>query len=605
MATSEAAFDLSQAFAAVRRRRLPAALTFVALALGSMLLALLWPPSYSATGTILIEQQELPTDLVRSTVSTYASQRVQIITQRVMTAENLMGIIERFKLYPDMRGRKPREEIIATMRRAVNLQMISADVIDPREGRPTKATIAFSLTYSNRSPQLAEQVANELVSLYLQQNIEQRQKSSHDAVAFLSGERVRLTTDMDALQAKLAAFKAKHENELPELSQVNLANVARTEGEIRDGQTRSQILEQQVLYLDAQLAQINPAAQIYSSTGERVQSPADLLKALRSEYTKATALYSPDHPDVQRLKREIEAMEAKQGIDTAATSAAALEDLKRQLEDAQAKLADASHRYAADHPDVVRYRKLVDSLQQQVAAAAVANNTATDSTGAVTHPQSVPQAQPDSAADNPPYIQLRTQREAALNEIKALADRGAVLQKKLNDYEERLARTPGVEREYSEILRELSSAQNQYAEIRRRQMEADVSDNLEIERKGERFTLIEPPLSPEAPTSPNRPLILLLGTVAAIAAALALIAILEGLDGSVRNRRDLAQLLPVPPLAIIPVMLTSADHRLRARRRVFALYGAAGCLFIALITIHFLYRPLDVIWAVALRRLGV
>src|SRR5215469_10685661 len=131
---------------AIRRRRRQLLLVCSVVLLLTALAAFFWPPRYSATGIILIEQQELPSELVRSTVSSYASQRVQVISQRVMTTENLMNIIQRYNLYPDMRKRRPREEVVRQMRRDTQLQMISADVIDPRDGRPTKATIAFSIT---------------------------------------------------------------------------------------------------------------------------------------------------------------------------------------------------------------------------------------------------------------------------------------------------------------------------------------------------------------------------------------------------------------------------------------------------------------------------
>src|SRR6516162_8265880 len=215
----------------IRRRRRPLLLVIAAVLLLTILAAMFWPPRYSATGTILIEQQELPSELVRSTVSSYASQRVQVISQRVMTTENLMNIIQRYNLYPDVRRRRPREEVVRQMRRDTQLQMISADVIDPRDGRPTKATIAFSITYGSPSAELASKVANELVSLYLQQNIESRQQSSRDAAVFMTSESARLDKDIKELQAKIANFKEQHADELPELTQLNLQQIQHTQDE--------------------------------------------------------------------------------------------------------------------------------------------------------------------------------------------------------------------------------------------------------------------------------------------------------------------------------------------------------------------------------------
>src|SRR5271165_176292 len=97
-------------------------------------------------------------------------------------------------------------------------------------------------------------------------------------------------------------------------------------------------------------------------------------------------------------------------------------------------------------------------------------------------------------------------------------------------------------------------------------MEAQTAENLETERKGERFTLIEPPVTPEEPASPNRPLILIFGLMFAVSAGFGTVAVLENTDGSVRGKHDLQMLLTLPPLAIIPIMLTDLD-RARSRRR--------------------------------------
>ena len=598
-------FRAGQLWVALRRRWVPALVLSIVIIASSIAAAVLWPASYSATGTILIEQQELPVDLVRSTVSTYATQRIQITAQRVMTTENLMGIIQRYDLYADMRRRQPREAIIATMRRAVNLQMISADVIDPRSGSPTKATIAFSITYSNRSPQLAAEVANELVSLYLQQNIEAREKSSHDAVTFIKGESSRLDAEINQLQSELATFKGKHANELPELSQLNLTGVNQMQDQLLETDSRLQSISQQLLFLDSQLAQINPTAQVYTSNGERVQSPADLLKTLRSQYAHDSALYTPSHPDVVRLKRQIASLEASVDADK---PGATLNDYRRQLEDARTQLADALHRYSPDHPDVMRLQRLVDSLQKQVDAQSLKTaKDAKSSAPAAADSADVADTDVEEAqgnADNPAYVQLRSQRSSLSIERKSLEQKRAELQDKQNEYQQRLARTPGVEREYTEILRRLASAQAQYAQLRGKQMEADVAENLETERKGEHFTLIEPPIAPEEPTSPNRGLIIALGLVAGIGSALGVVMLLETLDGSIRGRQQLQSLVSVPPLAVIPIMLTQGDLALRRRHRLYAMFSAFGCCVLAVLAVHLFYRPLDVIWAVAMRHLG-
>ena len=89
-------------------------------------------------------------------------------------------------------------------------------------------------------------------------------------------------------------------------------------------------------------------------------------------------------------------------------------------------------------------------------------------------------------------------------------------------------------------------------QVQQKQMEAQLASNLETERKGERFVLIEPPLEPQKPVSPNQPLILALGAVLALGAAIGLMQLLETLDTRIRGREDIIALLTVPPLAVIP-----------------------------------------------------
>src|SRR6202012_792457 len=141
-------------------------LTFAGGLLLTVVLAITLPPHYRSAGTVLIEQQEMPQELVRSTVSSYADQRIQVISKRVMTTETLLNIIRRYDLYPKERAKDTREALLGKIRKDIGLKMISADVIDPRSGHPTSATIAFEVSFTSRSAELAAKVANELTTLY-------------------------------------------------------------------------------------------------------------------------------------------------------------------------------------------------------------------------------------------------------------------------------------------------------------------------------------------------------------------------------------------------------------------------------------------------------
>jgi len=550
-------------------------------------MAVMWPPTYRTGATILIEQQEIPQELVRSAISSFADQRVQVISQRVMTTQNLMSLIERYNLYPDIRESKPREVLLQKMRNDISLKMISADVIDPRSGRPTQATIAFSISYQNSSPELTLKVANELTTLYLNENLSSRTQMAEQTTAFFSEEAAKQEARIVELDKKLADYKQKHQNSLPELSQLNLQVSDRTGLELHDAENRIAAIDSQQVLLRAQLAQLNPTSQVYSDTGQRVMGVEDRLKSLKSELAGYKARYAPGHPDIINTEREIAGLEKeakehdKEHDDTS--------DIARRLSEAKAQLARAQEKYTPDHPDVIRLTHLVGELETEM--------TAQPSAGTAQKVQ--------THADNPVYIQVKGQLDALIVERESAEKKRNELSAKLDDFERRLALAPAVERDYRELARDLENAQLKYQQIRAKQGDVQVSENLETARKGERFTMIEPPLPPEKPVSPNRIMIMVLGFVLSLGLGLGAAAVRDSFDPSVRGFRDVRQLLSVPPLAAIPTIVTAAEHRTRKRRVRYSWAGSFAILIAAISTVHLLVRPLDVLWITLTRRFGM
>ena len=551
--------------------------------LATILLAILLPATYRSTATILIEQQEIPQELVRSVITSFADQRVQIISQRVMTTQNLLSLIERYNLYPDIREKQPREVLLAKMRGDIGMHMISADVIDPRSGRPTQATIAFSVSYQSRSADLALKVANELTTLYLNENLTSRTQLSQQTSAFFSEEAARQQARIAELDKSLAAFKEKHHDDLPELAQLNIQTAERTELDLRDAENRIAALDSQRVLLQAQLAQISPNSQVYTDSGQRVFGPEDRLKALKSQLASYKARYGPDHPDVISTQREVDGLEKEVSAEDGTP------DRLRQLSEAKGKLASAQEKYSADHPDVVRLQREIAELQKAVETDAHAGNQPTER----------------AHADNPVYIQVKGQLDALTVDRESAVKKRDELHAKFEDYEKRMAHSPEVERQYRELARGLESAQFKYQEILSKQTEAQVSQNLETERKGEKFTLIEPPQPPEKPTSPNRKLILILGFLLSIALGCGAVVAQDSFDASVRGPHDIRQLLQVPALASIPVIVTQADRKQRRRIRGYSWGGGIAAVLVAAVIVNTFVQPLDVMWLSLLRRFGM
>jgi uncharacterized protein involved in exopolysaccharide biosynthesis len=584
--------------AAVKHQKMWLVVTIAAGLLLSIVLAVTLPARYRSAGTILIEQQEIPQDMVRSTVTSYAAERVQVISKRVMTTETLLNIIRRYDLYPKERAKATREELLGKMRNDIGLRMISADVIDPRSGHPTEATVAFEVSYTGVSPDLAARVANELTTLYLNENLNNRTQRARDATQFLESEGDRISHQITDLEAQLARFKDKHLHELPDLVQLNMSLLDRTQEEIRNAESRQTALKQQKVFLEAQLSMIKPNSVVLSDTGERITSTADRLKMARSQLDSLRAIYAPDHPDIITLQREVQGLEKQLAASGEADDPATLageadgaNDLGRRLEQAQAQLEQARQRYTPDHPDRRRLERQVAELQKEVAAAPKIREPASLVTP--TH------------ADNPAYVEIRSQLSATINDLKAGEEELVKLRAQAAGYEQHVSLSPEVEQEYRQLVRDYDNARLKYQDLRSKQVEARTAQDLEADRQGERFTLIDPPLPPETPVSPNRKLILGVGMVLSLGLAAGLLWLLERLDTSVRGRADLYQLLGVPALALVPRILTEADRLEGQRRRRIAAGASAATLCLAVVLVHFLYRPLDVLWFQVMHTFGL
>ena len=156
----------------------------------TILIVLLLPATYRSTGTILIESQKIPQELVQSTVTSFADERIQVIKQRIMTSQQLLAIIKKFNLYTDEIKKTARSEILNDMRNRIFIDRVSANVRNRQRG--ASALIAFTVAFEHKSPALTQKVANELVTLFLDENIKSRTTRAAETTKFLEKESDRL-----------------------------------------------------------------------------------------------------------------------------------------------------------------------------------------------------------------------------------------------------------------------------------------------------------------------------------------------------------------------------------------------------------------------------
>lgn len=571
---------LQDYLAIARRRKRLIIVPFLLMFTAAFVLALAWPPTYRSSATIIIEEPNVPQDLVGSTITGYADQRLQVISQKVMATQNLLEIIRKYDLYPEARQIKPANEVVEAMREMIRMDLIRAEIRDPHSGRESEATIAFNISFDHGAPQTAQRVANEIVSLYLGENMRDRNAKATETASFLAAGALRLEGTIVELENQLAELKVTNAGSLPEQRDYNLQSIARAEQELRDLDRRAQTLRERTIYLQSEMAQISPYG-AFVINGEPVLRPAEQLRAQRIQLASMIGRYGPNHPDVIRTQREVEALEKAVGLgpDTAV--------LQRRLAQVETDWARARERYTDDHPELIRLGREGGGLRAEIARARL-------------QPQKAPSS--GEPPDNPAYIQLQAELEGAKVELKATVDQQAAVRERIAAFERLIERTPLVERAYLPLVRALETAGLEYRELRNKQSAAELGRSLEAERKSERFVLLEPPLLPTQPFKPNRTAIVVLGFVLSLGAGLALAVLAEALETAVQSARQLDQVTGEVPMAIIPYIRNRADAVRAWRARSAVGLGTIAAAGLLLFVVHSYLMPLDLLWATLERK---
>jgi uncharacterized protein involved in exopolysaccharide biosynthesis len=271
---------------------------FVVIASAGAGLAMLLPASYSSEGKILVQSQQIPTELVRPTVTSAAQERIQVIEQRTMSRDNLVAIADKFQLFPDKRKLMSVTELVALMKKQTRIAPVDVQLDFKQRSRLENPTIVFSVGFEYSDAAIAARVANELMTRILNEDLRDRTSRATDTTKFLSREVQKLQADNAALDARIAQLR---------------------------------------------LSQGKPAA------SGNTDQPATMLAQLKAELLQKGTLYSERHPFIQSLKRQIEAMEkaAPPPANADSATSASLEALVAQQEPLQKNLDAASAKLAA------------------------------------------------------------------------------------------------------------------------------------------------------------------------------------------------------------------------------------------------------------------
>jgi len=556
--SEEETLSLEEYWKILKRRRYLFALPAIGIFLAVLIYALNMSAMYRSEATILIEDQAIPEGIVGATIANYASQQIQIVSQRLFTVRNIEELVERLDVYAPTDVPVRATVLAKRFREDMELDVISAEMLGPG-GQSVETAVAFILAFNSPDPDVALNVTQELVTLFQSEN----QRSSSSRAAGVSGLLRSAIADANkellSSEADLADFKVRHEGALPELFQLNLGVINRAEQQLSDVSLRLGELEQRRLQLSIQLSSLSPSAPVILPSGEIVMGDRERLRSLMVDYRRKSAIYQASHPDLVRLEREIESLRSTVGETATYTI------VKEQLRQERERLNILRDRYSDNHPDIKNSEAAIAELQSQLAA---------------TNPRDSAQI---GVVDNPAYILIKTQLQATDLEVRSMLQKRRELQASIAEHEALIKQAPHVEMEYEVLLRTYENIKTKHNELQAKLRAADVAANVEQEITGQRFTLIEPPLLPVVAEPRHRISILFLGALLAGAIGAGCVVVAEIMDHSIRSAKVLENIVGAPPLAVIPYLDNSADIAHSRNRRILFISAFLGgtAVFIA------------------------
>jgi len=556
----------------VKRRKYYLLVTWLLVSVTSVIVAYNLPKVYRSTATILIEAPT-PTKLFESTVSQFADEQIQSIYQRVMTTDNVLSIIDSNGLYKDIKSGFTKYELTELFKKNVEVKMTTSTLTP--QTHSGMAEVAFDISFSDKEAAKAQEIASQLTTLFIEQNDKARTQRAVKATDFLMEESDKLNQELQEIDGKIAQYKQQNNFSLPEQVQGNLAAIDRAENELRDTDNQIRTTKESIVFLAAELARAQQD-QPGSLDNKVPQNRDDALRFMRAQYLKFSSIYSPSHPSVLRLKREIKA------LDPAFEGQAVTEDLVKQLTEAKHELKVLEETYADNHPDITQFRKQIVQLEQQL------KNTPQRS-----------QQELDTVlihTTNPAYFGVEQQYKSSQLELNLLKEKQDYLKGKLEKTQAILLQAPQVEMGYTDLIRERDNAIKKYTQLKEKWLDAKLVQTMEQQQQGQTLTIIEQPARPTHPEKAIRRKVAMGGFFMGLIAGLAVAFFVELLEPGIRGYRAISQVTGLMPLVVVPYIEAPSELEERLvkqgqMRKVFVWFGVT-LILLATVVISLYAIPL-------------
>jgi len=499
-------FDISKVLDTLNRQKTLIVCVVIVVVSLAIYLASVLPNVYQSNALILVTPQRVPTSFVASTVTIDLSERMQSITQEIMSRTQLEKIVQEFSLY---RKFIALEDRINLLRKSIKIE--------------SRRNNVFQLSFESEDPEKAREVTSRLGSLFIEQNLNAREQQAQGTKSFINAETERLRKELEEQEAVVTKYKAAHGYELPDQLDTNLRSLEQLRRGLEANNQRLLALQDRKGVLQKQ----NVEADI-----PKADSPAGPVPL------------------------------AVPGIGV--THSVQIEMKKKELD-------SLLQRYSNKHPDVIRAKKEIQSLENDGG-----------------EPMSGQPNSTNSSSTNPVKRVLLTQITDIDSEIKALQMQSEGIRNQISVLQARVDNTPVRALELAKISRGYDITLKKYQDLLAKSLESELSENMEKKQKSEQFQILDPANFPVKPARPNRLMIILMGLGAGLAGGIGLAIFWDNLDSSFKRSEEVNAYVNIPLLATLPALVTRGSVLEQRRAQGLLVLASIGTLAIGIVCVRIL-----------------
>jgi polysaccharide chain length determinant protein (PEP-CTERM system associated) len=324
-----------------------------------LLAATLLPKKYTSETLVLVDQPTVPTEFVKPMVTDDLNHRLASMQEQILSRTRLQPIIEKFGLYAEERRRKSIDDLVEKLRIAVTVTPM-----EPMPGTQNHSLPGFYVDVTFNNPQTAQQICMEITSMFMQQNTREREQQAVQTTSFLSEQLEEAKRKLDDQDRRLAAFKRQFLGSLPEEELTNLNLLSGMNSQLEANVQALSRAQQDKTFNESLLSQQEANAKIFVPGGQNsFETPDQQLDALEDQLAGLEARYTPEHPDVVKLKNQIEEFKKRMAaapkdepghIAVPKTDSLQVQQLRAKLRQDDLNIADLTKRQAQIQDQITR-----------------------------------------------------------------------------------------------------------------------------------------------------------------------------------------------------------------------------------------------------------